>query len=178
MANLEHFCIKVSEKKICKRWPFQVIYLQSVSPFTKLYTCPGGGRGIFRKSTESYILGTFCLLFLKFALIRGRNFGAYAPFWRPGFKIPKWDTRVQKSGKSPPPPAGHMPNNIPVGLCGTHACLSILYHTLLAILRETIKNVWGMDFSRLWCKLGSRVTSEFNVFGLIWKWKPCKNYVL
>ncbi len=58
------------------------------------------------KFSESQVnhtfLGTFCLLFLKFALKQGQNFGADAPYQRVGFAIPKWLTRVQKSGKNPP----------------------------------------------------------------------------
>ncbi len=61
-------------------------------------------RKIFWKSSKSYILDTFCLLFLKFALKKGQNFGADAPYRRVGFAIHNWHTRVQKSGKNPPPP--------------------------------------------------------------------------
>ncbi len=59
------------------------------------------------KFSESQVnhtfLGTFCLLFRKFALKQGQNFGADAPYWRVGFAIPKWHTRVQKLGENPPP---------------------------------------------------------------------------
>ena len=53
----------------------------------------------FRRSTESYVLGTFCLLFLKFA----SKFGADSPYQRVELRIWKWHTCIQKSGKAPPP---------------------------------------------------------------------------
>ncbi len=66
------------------------------------------------KFSESQVnhafLGTFCLLFRKFALKQGQNFGAHAPYRRVGFAIPKWHTRVQNSGKNPPPP-GVLPSS-------------------------------------------------------------------
>ncbi len=54
-------------------------------------------RKILRlKLAKHAFLGTFCLLFLKFAL-------PDAPYRRVGFTIPKWHTLVLKSGKNPPP---------------------------------------------------------------------------
>ncbi len=59
----------------------------------------------FSKSQVNHTFsGTFCLLFRKFALKQGQIFGADAPYLKVGFAIPKWHTRVKKSGKNPPPP--------------------------------------------------------------------------
>ncbi len=41
---------------------------------------------------------------IAFALKQDQHFGADVPYQRVGFKIPKWHTHIQKSGKSPPPP--------------------------------------------------------------------------
>ncbi len=71
-------------------------------------------RKIFQKSNESYIFRHLCLLFLKFALKQGQNFGADAPYRRVGFAIPKWHTRVQKLGKNPPPINYHLLGHQPI----------------------------------------------------------------
>ncbi len=67
--------------------------------------------------------GTFCLLFLKFALKQGQNFCADAPYRRVGFVIPKWHTRVQKSGKNPPGDYNHL-SNINLDYVGTYLVTS------------------------------------------------------
>ncbi len=63
-------------------------------------------RKIFRKSSESYIFRHFCLLFSKFTLKQGQNYGADAPYRRVGFDIPTGHTHVnvKKGVKRPPPP--------------------------------------------------------------------------
>ncbi len=85
-------------KSVLHKGPF--LLKIEVSPLKNAYFA-NFKRKIFPKSTESYIFGIFCLLFLKFALKQGQNFGADAPYRRVGFEIPKWHTRVQKSGKNP-----------------------------------------------------------------------------
>ncbi len=101
-------------KSALQKGPFSL--KTEVSPLKNAYFA-NFKRKIFCKSPESYILGTFCLLFLKFALKQGQNFGADAPYRRVGFEIPKWHTRVQKSGKSPPP-RGCLPDLVLV-LCSS-----------------------------------------------------------
>ncbi len=70
----------------------------------KMHVLQTSTAKIFKSLLNHTFWGHFCPPFLEFALQKGQIFGADAPYQRVGFQIPKWHTRVQKSGKSPPPP--------------------------------------------------------------------------
>ena len=88
-------------KSVLQKGPF--LLKIEVSPLKNAYFADSNVK--FSASPLNLtFLGSFCLLFLKFALQQGQNFGADSPYRRVGFAFPKWHTRVQKSGKNPPPP--------------------------------------------------------------------------
>ncbi len=76
-------------------------------------------KKLIKSALNHTFWGTFWSVFPKFALQKGKIFGADANYLRVGFEITKSDARIQKSGKNPPP-SGILCETPKLGCCRRH----------------------------------------------------------